>query len=110
MPNSTPNTPLQGWPIPTNADDPDIPGDMATLALAIERRVVGVYATQAALNSTTAGKTEEGMFAYTSDTNSFWSYNGTAWVGFPTVVPIIRSGTAAPSNGTGIDGDVYIQY
>jgi hypothetical protein len=103
-------TPIQGFRIPVSTDDPDIVDDMTQLAKAIEKRVVGIYASASDRDTKVAGNVEEGMFAFTKDTNSFWYHDGTNWVGFPTVVPVIRSGTGNPVNSTGIDGDVYIKY
>ena len=61
--NTVATTPLQGWPIPVNGDDPDIPGDMAALAKAIEKKVVGIYATTADRDAKITAPTE-GQFAY----------------------------------------------
>ena len=74
-------TPAQGWRIPIAADDPDVVDDITQLAKLIEKRVMGVYATTAARDTaTTTAGVEEGMFAFTKDSDKVWYYSGTAWV------------------------------
>lgn len=107
MPTTTAAT---GWPLPLPTDDPDVVDDMTKLAQAIEKNAVGVYPTVAERDTKTASVVAHGMFAFTKDTNTLWYRNATAWVQFPPVTPIIRSGTAAPSNAVGINGDVYFRY
>jgi hypothetical protein len=109
--NTTPTTPAQQFPVPVNTDDPDIPGDLATLAKAIEKRVVGVYATAADRNTKTgAAGVQEGMIAYLQDSNTITYYDGAAWQIYPTPPPQILNGTTAPLNTLGNDNDVYYQY
>jgi len=109
--NTTPTTPAQAFPIPVNGDDPDVPGDLATLAKAIEKRVVGVYATTADRNTkTTAAGVQEGMIAYLQDSNTITYYDGSAWQVYPPPPPQILNGTTAPAPTTGNNGDVYYQY
>src|SRR3954471_20642092 len=106
-------TSATGWPIPTSTDDPDVVDAMTKLAKAIEKNVIGVYNTTVDRDTkTTAAGVADGMFAITKDTHTLWYYNSTtaAWVQFPPASPTIRSGTAAPSNATGVDGDVYFRY
>lgn len=101
-------TPAQSFRVPVSTDNPDVPDDITQLALQIEKRVMGVYATAAARNTaTTAAGVEEGMFAYTMDTNTVWFYTGSAWTVFPPASPAITSGTAGPSGGS--DGDIYFK-
>jgi hypothetical protein len=108
--NLTPTTPAQAFPVPIDTNDPDITDDINKLAKAIEKRVLGVYATTAARDSaTTAAGVEEGMFAFTKDTDKVWYYNGTAWVAFPPVAPVITSGTTVPANSSGANGDIFFQ-
>lgn len=102
-------TPGQSFPVPQSTDDPDVPGDMLALALAIEKRVVGVYNDVADRNARVTAP-QEGQFAYMKDTNTFAFYTGSAWQGFPTPVPSITSGTTVPSNATGANGDIYFKY
>lgn len=104
------NTIATGWPIPESADDPDVVDDMTKLAQAIEKNAIGVYNTVADRDTKTATVVAHGMFAFTKDTNTLWYRSTDAWVQFPPVTPIIRSGTAAPSNAVGINGDVYFRY
>ena len=100
-------TPAQGFPVPVAADDPDIVADVTSLAKAIEKRVVGVYATSAARDTATnAAGVEEGMFAFTKNDNRMWYYSGTAWVPWP---PTITAGSSVPSNSVGVDGDVFFK-
>lgn len=101
-------TPAQALRVPISTDNPDVVDDMTLLALQIEKRLMGVYATAAARNTATAAAgVEEGMFAYTSDTNTVWFYTGSAWTVFPPASPAITSGTAGPSGGS--DGDIYFK-
>jgi hypothetical protein len=107
MPGSTP---AQSWPVPVSGDDPDVAADVTNLAKAIEKRVMGVYATTAERDSKTAtAGVEEGMFAFTKDTNAVWYYSGTAWVAWPPVQPAITSGTTVPANTSGVNGDVFFK-
>lgn len=112
MPSTTPG---QGFRIPVAGDDPDVVDDMTQLAKQIEKRVMGVYATTTDRDTALAAMTpEEGIFAYVKANNTVYYYDGAAWVAFVprdlTINPAVRSGTAAPSNATGVDGDVYIKY
>jgi hypothetical protein len=110
MPNTTPNTPAQAFPLPTDSMDPDVPGDVKALALAIEKRVMGVYATAAERDTfTTSAGAVEGMFAYMRDTNTVAYYSGSAWVAFPPAVPAITNSTSVPSNSVGQDNDVHFK-
>jgi len=101
-------TPQQGFPVPTAADDPDIPGDLLALALAIEKRVVGVY-NSATDRDTKVSAPQEGQFAYLKDTDVLTKYNGSAWVAAFAAPPNFTSGTSVPSNATGNDGDVFFR-
>jgi hypothetical protein len=108
--NTVPTTPAQAFPVPVNGDDPDLPDDLNKLAKAIEKRVMGVYATTAARDSaTTAAGLEEGMFAFTRDTNTTWYFDGTAWQSFPPRQAQVTVGTTVPSNASGLNGDVFFQ-
>lgn len=104
------NTPAQQFRVPVSTDDPDVVDDMTQLALGIEKRVMGVYATTADRNTkTTAAGVQEGMFAYCQDTNTVTYYDGAAWQPFPPPQPQILNGTSAPANTLGNDGDVFYQ-
>ena len=101
-------TPAQAFPVPVATDDPDIPGDLMALATAIERRIVGVYATAADRNAKVSAP-QEGQVAFQKDTNAFTFYDGAAWQPmFPTQVTI-TSGTTVPANTSGKDGDVFFK-
>ena len=96
--------------IPDANEDPNIPGDLSSLANKIEKRVMGVYATTAARDSaTSAAGVEEGMFAFTKDTNSTWYFDGTAWQAWPPPQPLVTSGPTVPPNSSGNNGDVFFQ-
>jgi hypothetical protein len=102
-------TPMQAFPYPTSADDPDVPGDMQALAVAVEKRVFGIYNDATDRNAKITAPVE-GQIAYLKDTDIITVHNGAAWVQvYPVVVPAFTSGTAVPSNGTGADGDVYFR-
>jgi hypothetical protein len=106
------NTPIQGFRVPVNADDPDIVDDMTQLAKGIEKRVMGVYATAAARNTAVSGQVEEGMFAYTKDTDKIWYYDGAAWVEWtPPSANKIASGSTVPTNSDPgySNGDVFFK-
>lgn len=103
-------TPAQAFPVPQSGDDPNVAEDMTNLAKAIEKRVMGVYATAAARDTATAAAgVEEGMFAFTKDNDKMWYYTGSAWVAFPPAQPAITSGTSVPSNSTGANGDIFFK-
>jgi len=96
--------------VPDANEDPNIAFDLLAIAKAIEKRVVGVYATAAARDSATASAgVEEGMMAFTKDTDSVWYYNGTAWVSFPPRPVKIASGATVPTAGdvNYVNGDVF---
>jgi len=95
--------------IPDQAQTPNVPVDLGKLANLIEKRVVGIYATPAARDTATAGKTVPGMMAITVDTFSLWYYSGSAWVGYPAGSFAVRYGAAAPASTLGNNGDIYYQ-
>jgi len=105
MPTTTPG---QSFPVPVTGDDPDIPGDLLALATAIEKRVLGVYNNVADRDARVTAP-QEGQFAYLKDTDKLYKYSGSAWEQFPPAQPSITSGTTAPSNAVGSDGDIYFQ-
>lgn len=109
MPGSG-TTPAQGFPIPTDYDDPNIPDDVGGLARAIERRVIGIYPTAAERNAwTAAAGIEEGMFAYQRDTNTLYYFDGGTWQQYPPRQPQITSSGSVPSNSVGQDGDIHFR-
>jgi hypothetical protein len=106
MPTTTPG---QSFPVPVEGDDPNVPDDMNNLALAIERRVFGVYNTVTDRN-TRVPAPQEGQVAFIKDTNAFVYYNGTAWTDIFQQPPVFYQGTTVPSNTLGVNGDVYFRF
>ena len=108
--NTVPTTPGQAFPVPTNNQDPDIPDDLWKLARAIEKRVVGVYADVAQRDAATASMgLEQGMAAYLRSDNSLYTFNGSAWIKVPPLMPTITHGPSVPGPGSGNNGDVFFQ-
>ena len=105
MPTSTPG---QAFPVPTTTDDPNIPEDMTNLATAIEKRVVGVYASIADRDSRVTAP-QEGQVAFCKDTDSFTYFNGSAWTAMFRQPPSFTIGSVVPSNAAGADGDVFFK-
>lgn len=106
-------TPMQGLPVPEATDDPNIVDDMTSLALAIEKRLAGIYVSTADRDTkvVAGGGPIEGQLALCKDVNKLYAYFDTAWVQiYPPVVPAITSGSAAPDNSVGVNGDVYLRY
>lgn len=100
-------TPRQDLPIPTSGDDPDIVADLNSLAVAIEKRLFGVYDDTADRDARNSSP-EEGQVAFHKDTNRVYCYYDSAWNQiYPQTFPAITSGTSAPSGGS--NGDVYFQ-
>jgi hypothetical protein len=94
--------------VPDANEDPNIAYDLLQIAKAIEKRVMGVYATPAARNTATGTMGPvPGMFAFTLSDHMVSYYDGAAWQPFPPAVPAITSGTAAPSGGA--NGDIYFK-
>lgn len=96
--------------VPDANEDPAIAYDLLQIAKAIEKRLVGVYATASARDAaTSAAGLEEGMFAFTRDNNLFYYFDGTSWITYPPTPPSITSGPSVPSNAVGNNGDVFFQ-
>lgn len=106
------STTVQGFPYPGGDQLPaDTYQFIRRLAEAVEKRVVGVYASTSDRDTKLSGKLEEGLVAFTKDTDRLYFYTGSQWIQFyPVVVPAILSGTTTPSNGTGSNGDIYLKY
>lgn len=103
-------TPAQGFRVPVAGDDPDVVDDMTQLAKLIEKRVMGVYTSTSDRDTKTAAAgVQEGMFAYTTDANKVWYYDGAAWQAFPPAQPAITSGTTVPANSSGANGDIFFK-
>lgn len=103
------NTPANTFPYPQSTDDPDVPSDMQALAVAIDKRVMGVYNNASDRNSKTSTILQEGLFAYLKDTDAVTYYDGAAWQPYPAAYPAITSGTSVPSNSSGTDGDIFFK-
>jgi len=100
-------TPLQGLPIPETTDDPDVVGDITSLALAIEKRLAGVYTTVADRDSKITAP-QAGQIAVLTGSNVVTAYLGGTWKQvYPAAGPAITSGTGAPAGGA--NGDVYFR-
>lgn len=101
-------TSMQSLPIPQLTDDPNIPDDMANLALAIEKKLVGVYASSTD-RGTKVTSPVKGQVAFLSDATKFTYWNGSAWVDMVPTQLSITSGSSVPSNGTGSNGDIFLK-
>lgn len=102
-------TPYQALPVPVDADDPNIPADMMSLAVAIEKRLVQQYASVAARSAANTTPSE-GQFSYIATDDTFWYYNGTTWTRlylYTTPRPTITVSTSAPSGG--VNGDIHFR-
>lgn len=109
--NLNATTPLQAWPTPINTDDPDVPGDVYALAIAIEKKVVGVY-NNLADRSAKITSPQDGQVALLKDTRAITVYNSTTttWqTVYPQAIPTFSSGASVPSNASGADGDVFFK-
>lgn len=74
-----PNTPKQGLPYPALSDAANGPVAFQNLALAVEGKLVQVYASAADRTAKQTAPTA-GMLSFLTDTGRFELYNGTAWV------------------------------
>ena len=103
-------TPWQGLPVMDDNDDPNVPEDVYNLALAVERRSVAVYASEADRNTKTASGKTHGNIAYTQNNKKWWIYDG-GWQLLnisTTPLPKITSSSSAPAGGS--DGDIHYRY
>jgi hypothetical protein len=103
MPSTTPG---QSFPVPVGSDDPNVAEDMTTLAVAIERRVVGVY-NNATDRDARVSAPQEGQVAFLKDADLFTFFNGTAWTAMFVQPPQFFVHPVAPANNQGNDGDVW---
>ena len=112
---STPST-QQLLPLPSETDAPDVPVVLTTLVTALEKRLVGAYASAAARDGITSPGFVAGQVCYLLDTKKFYIYDsgwkllslwqdGGAWLAGH--LPQFYKGTTAPSNSTGADGDIF---
>lgn len=104
------STPKQALPYPL-ADEKiaDINDHIRNLALALDGKVVQVYATQSAL-ATAVPSPSEGMLVYITADNVLQLRVDANWVSIYPSSPAIYSGTTAPASTLGVTGDIYIQY
>ena len=96
----------QGIRIPQSTDDPDVVNDLGNAVADIETKLVMVFNNVADRSARVPAPTE-GMLSYLKDVNLFYYYSGTAWTAVVPTVPTFSSGTAVPSNSSGVDGDVF---
>lgn len=103
-------TPLQNLPVPEDADDPNVPGDLTALANAIEKRLAGVYVNAADRDARITAP-QEGQVAILQDVDKMHVYLAGGWKQiYPALgLQTIRNGAAAPDNSVGVDGDVYFR-
>jgi len=101
----------QGLPYPEEADTPDPPRDFLALANAVEKKLVMAF-TSAADRDAKVTAPVEGMLAVLKDVNQAHLYFDGAWSQLypPTNMQQITSGTTAPDNAAGSNGDLYVQY
>lgn len=106
----TTTTPLQALPVPQETDNPDVPVHMNALAVALEKRLFGVY-NSASDRDAKITSPAEGQVAYQKDTDKVYLYINTWTQIWPaTGVPAVFKGTTVPNNSTGVDGDLYFKY
>lgn len=101
-------TTMQALPLMTPTDDPNIPDDISALALAIEKKLVGVYASTTD-RGTKVTSPVEGQIAYLQDTNVFTWWNGSAWTALVPAQVAITAGASVPANSSGNDGDLFLK-
>jgi hypothetical protein len=95
-------------PVPQESDSPDVPVDMSALAVAIDKRLAGVY-NDATDRNTRISAPQEGQLAYLKDTNLWTYYDGSAWQTVVPTLPAFSSGSSVPSNTSGSNGDVFFK-
>lgn len=98
----------QGIRIPQSTDDPDVVDDLTKAVSDLEKRVVMVFNNSSDRSARVATPTE-GMLSYLKDTDLFYKHDGSAWVALLPVIPTFTSGTAVPSNASGVDGDIFFK-
>ena len=103
-------TPAQDLPVMEATDDPDIPGDIMALALAIEKRLVGVYNNVADRDARITAP-QEGQVAYLKDSNKFTFYEGVTngWIDMFEEPPTFSHGAVVPDDSSGTNGDVFFK-
>ena len=102
-------TPIQQLPVPEDADDPDVPGDMMALALAVEKKLVQNFANAPDRDAYNPNPIE-GSFAVLRDPNQIHVFFDGSWRQvYPPAVPPISHGSAVPQSNQGVEGEVYFQ-
>lgn len=74
------------------------------------RQAIMTFATTTARDTALSGVLDEGMFAYTEDTDSVWYYNGSAWVGFQTGWTSFTPAWTNVTQGSGVINDGRYKY
>lgn len=74
------NTTVNGWPLPSLTDQPNITTAVNSGLVLVDRRVNPIYATTAARDAAITAP-DEGMECYVTGTKEKYLYNGTRWVG-----------------------------
>ena len=92
--------------VPAAGDIPDVQADLSGAITAIEKKALMSFASRTTRNSTVSVPVD-GMFTYIQDVDEIDARINGSWV---KIWPVIYSGTGTPSNGLGVDGDLYIQY
>lgn len=99
----------QGLPYPDKDELlNDIHNDIKTLALVLDKKVVGVFANNTELNA--QAPHPAGRLVWMRNSNTLQIYDGAAWKSVMPATPRIYSGTAAPAANLGAVGDLYIQF
>lgn len=102
------NTPINQLPYPDNNEMvKDVPDFIRDLAQAVDKKILGVYANQAALSA--AGPFAAGRLAWITADSVLQIYTGSTWVRIYPSSPRIFSGSTTPSSSLGSPGDIYIQ-
>lgn len=115
------NSPLGQLPAvqPAGSDAPDVRKDLALVIAAAEKKLNLVFTTRAARDAAMTGTDpitgislapqdgQECYYTASPDAGQIDRRISGAWV---KVYPPNYSGTGTPSNGLGVNGDVYIQY
>lgn len=94
--------------VPQGTDDPDVVDDLTKAIADVEKKLVMVFS-NVSDRSARVPTPVEGMLAYLKDTDLYYKYDGAAWVALLPAIPTFTSGTAVPSNASGVDGDVFFK-
>ncbi|MEM9610961.1 MAG: tail fiber protein [Actinomycetota bacterium] len=104
-------TAVQAITVPSPTDPVDVPGDLTTVASALELRSVMRFANTAARDASIGGALTAGMVAWTDDDNTLRIYNGSVWhpisYGDPIGTLVAYAGQTAPHGYLACDGSAY---